>query len=189
MLRDYEIQVLFHDFCAILAPGGAFAIADTVEPAHPLGWELAADAWDEAVRERVLEHSQGERKETEVNTVLWILQIALCLKFVSTAYTHGFRRDQAKWQQGMQRFGTAGRPLLALIAILVLLGGAGLVLPAATGILTWLTPLSAAVLAVMMLVAVGFHVACRETPNVVAGLVLFALAAFVAYGRWVIAPF
>ena len=28
-----------------------------------------------------------------------------------------------------------------------------------------------------------------ETPNIVVGLVLFALAAFVAYGRWVIAPF
>jgi hypothetical protein len=41
----------------------------------------------------------------------------------------------------------------------------------------------------MMLLGVGFHVACRETPNIVVGLVLFALAAFVAYGRWVIAPF
>ena len=124
-----------------------------------------------------------------MNTVLWILQIALCLKFVSVAYTHGFRTNQAKWQRGMQRFGTAARPLLALIAVLVLLGSAGLVLPAATGILTWLTPLSAALLALMMLLAVGFHVACRETPNVVAGLVLFALAAFVSYGRWAMAPF
>ena len=124
-----------------------------------------------------------------MNTVLWVLQVVLCLKFVSVAYTHGFRTNQAKWQRGMQRFGTAARPLLALIAVLVLLGSAGLVLPAATGILTWLTPLSAALLALMMLLAVGFHVACRETPNVVAGLVLFALAAFVSYGRWAMAPF
>ena len=48
-------QVLFRDIYAILAPGGAFIIADVVEPAHPLGRELAADAWDEAVRERALE--------------------------------------------------------------------------------------------------------------------------------------
>ena len=167
-------------------------ITDTVEPAHPLGWELAPDAWDAARRERALEKEarpcRGKRKETEMNTALWILQVVLCVKFVSAAYTHGFRRNQAKWQQGMQRMGAAARPLLTLIAVLVLLGGAGLVLPAATGILTWLTPLSAAVLAVMMLVAVGLHVGCRETPNVVAGLVLFALAAFVAYGRWVLAP-
>jgi hypothetical protein len=123
-----------------------------------------------------------------VNTVLWILQIALCLKFVSVAYTHGLHKDQAKWHQGMQRFGAAARPLLTFIAACALLGGVGLILPAATGILTWLTPLAAALLALMMLLAVGFHVACRETPNVVAGLVLFALAAFVSYGRWVIAP-
>jgi isoprenylcysteine carboxyl methyltransferase (ICMT) family protein YpbQ len=124
-----------------------------------------------------------------VNTVLWILQIALCLKFVSVAYTHGFRTDQAKWQQGMQRFGAAARPLLVLIALLAFLSGLGLILPAATGVLTWLTPLAAALLALMMLLAVGFHVACRETPNIVVGLVLFALAAFLSYGRWVIAPF
>lgn len=124
-----------------------------------------------------------------MNTVLWILQTALCLKFVSVAYTHGFRADQAKWQQGMQRFGAAARPLLALIALLAFLGGLGLILPAAIGILTWLTPLAAALLALTMLLAVGFHVACRETPNSVVGLVLFALAAFVSYGRWAIAPF
>jgi hypothetical protein len=124
-----------------------------------------------------------------VNTVLWILQIALCLKFVSVAYTHGFRTDQAKWQQGMQRMGAVARPFLTLIAACALLGGVGLILPAATGILTWLTPLAAALLALMMLLAIGVHVACRETPNIVVGLVLFALAAFVSYGRWVIAPF
>jgi VIT1/CCC1 family predicted Fe2+/Mn2+ transporter len=124
-----------------------------------------------------------------VNTVLWIFQIALCLKFASVAYTHGFRTDQAKWQQGMQRFGAVARPLLTLIALCAFLGGLGLILPAATGVLPWLTPLAAALLAVMMLLAVGFHVACRETPNIVVGLVLFALAAFVSYGRWAIAPF
>lgn len=48
-------QLLFRDIHAMLAPGGAFIIADVMEPAHPLGWELAADAWDEAVRERSLE--------------------------------------------------------------------------------------------------------------------------------------
>jgi VIT1/CCC1 family predicted Fe2+/Mn2+ transporter len=124
-----------------------------------------------------------------MNTVLWILQVVLCLKFVSVAYTHAFRTDQAKWQQGMQRLGAVARPLLTFIALSTFLGGLGLILPAAIGILTWLTPLAAALLALMMLLAVGFHVACRETPNVVAGLVLFAMAAFVSYGRWVLAPF
>ena len=124
-----------------------------------------------------------------MNSVLWILQIVLGLKFVSVAYTHGLRPDETKMQRGVQRLGTLARPLLTFIALCAFLGAVGLILPAATGILTWLTPLSAALLALMMLLGVGFHVACRETHNIVVGLVLFALAAFVAYGRWVIAPF
>ena len=89
----------------------------------------------------------------------------------------------------IQRLGAVARPLLTFVALCAFLGGVSLILPAATGILTWLTPLSAALLALMMLLAVGFHIACRESPNIVVGLILFALAAFVAYGRWVIAPF
>jgi hypothetical protein len=123
-----------------------------------------------------------------MNIALWILQIALGLKFVSVAYTHGFRADQTKMQPGIQRLGAVARLLLTFVALCAFLGAVGLVLPAATGILTWLTPLAAALLALMMLLAIGFHVACRESPNIVVGLILFALAAFVAYGRWVIAP-
>ena len=115
--------------------------------------------------------------------------MGVCLKFVSVAYTHGFRADQTKMQPAMQRMGTAARPLLTFIALCAFLGGVGIILPAATGILTWITPVAAALLALMMLLAVGFHLACRETPNIIPGLILFALAAFVAYGRWVLAPF
>jgi tRNA (cmo5U34)-methyltransferase len=45
-------QALFRDVHQMLAPGGVFLIADLIEPAHPSGWKLAADAWDEAVRQR-----------------------------------------------------------------------------------------------------------------------------------------
>jgi len=123
-----------------------------------------------------------------MNIVLWVLQVALAVKFVSVAYTHGIRPDPTKMERGLQRLGAVARPLLILIALAAFLGGVGLVLPALTGIMTWLTPLSAVVLALMMLVAIGFHVACRESPNIVVGLILCALATFVAYGRWVIAP-
>ncbi len=123
-----------------------------------------------------------------MDIVLWFLQLVLGIKFISVAFTHGLRPDPTKMQQGRQRLGAAAQPLLALIALCAFLGAVGLVLPAATGILTGLTALAAALLALMMLLALGFHLACRETPNSVVSLVLFALAAIVAYGRWVIAP-
>ncbi len=124
-----------------------------------------------------------------MDIVLWALQLVLGIKFVSVAYTHGLRPDPTKMQRGRQRLGAAAQPLLILVALCAFLGALCLVLPAAVGMLTWLTPLAAAVLALMMLLAVGFHLACRETSNSVVSLVLFALAAFVAYGRWSIAPF
>lgn len=123
-----------------------------------------------------------------MNVVLWALQAVLAIKFVSVAYTHGLRPDQTKMQRGRQRLGALARPLLTLIALGAFLGGISLILPAMTGIMAWLTPWSATLLALMMLMAVGFHVACRESPNTLVSLILFALAAFVAYGRWVIAP-
>ena len=47
--------VLFREVFNLLAPGGVFLIADLVEPAHPVGWEVAAREWDAAVRERAME--------------------------------------------------------------------------------------------------------------------------------------
>jgi tRNA (cmo5U34)-methyltransferase len=46
---------LFLDLAAALAPGGAVVIADLVKPATPAAHELAARAWDDAVRRRSLE--------------------------------------------------------------------------------------------------------------------------------------
>jgi hypothetical protein len=118
-----------------------------------------------------------------MNVLLWALQIVLALKFVSVTFTHGLRPDETKMQRGTQKLGAWARPLLALIALCALLGGVSLILPAATGILTWLTPWAAALLALMMLFAVGFHVACRESPNIVVSLILCALASSEEYAH------
>ena len=68
------------------------------------------------------------------------------------------------------------------------LGAIGVVLPAWTGILPWLTPLAAAGLAVNMGGAMSTHLRRKEYPMIVANLVLLALAAFVVYGRLVVVP-
>lgn len=51
-----------------------------------------------------------------------------------------------------------------------------------------LAPWTAAVLAVMLLASIAFHIKCRESSKAWVSLILFAMAAFVAYGRWVLAP-
>ena len=123
-----------------------------------------------------------------MNIVLWILQIVLGLAFGAVAYLHSFGVAQAQLQPGAQWIGEVPPFLLSFIALCELLGGVGLILPAATRILPWLTPLAAALLAVMMLLAAGFHLTRGEYPNIVFTLILGALAAFVAYGRWRLVP-
>lgn len=48
-------QRLYQDLYRMLAPGGMLLIADIILPASPSGLEYAAQAWDESVRQQVLE--------------------------------------------------------------------------------------------------------------------------------------
>ena len=123
-----------------------------------------------------------------MHIVLWVLQAILSIKCISVALTHGIQRDKTQMQQGIQKMGPIARPLLIVIAVLTMWGSAGLVIPGAFGFLTWVTPLTASILAILMLLSIVFHLQCREKPKIFADIVLFAMAAFVAYGRWVISP-
>jgi hypothetical protein len=64
----------------------------------------------------------------------------------------------------------------------------GLILPGVLHILTWLTPLAALGLVIVMASAVVFHARRREVPMVIVTLALGALAAAVVYLRWVTVP-
>jgi hypothetical protein len=123
-----------------------------------------------------------------MNTLLWVLQIILCIKFVSVAFTHLFLRDKVEMQQAMRRLGAAAPLFLTLAGMGAFLASLSLVLPAAIASLAWLIPWAAALLAGLSLASIALHVIARESPKVWVSLILFALAAFVAYGRWVIAP-
>src|SRR3546814_8450769 len=45
---------LFADLHAALAPGGVFVLADVVQPAGDAGSAIAAELWDQEVRDRAL---------------------------------------------------------------------------------------------------------------------------------------
>ena len=122
-----------------------------------------------------------------MNVALWIVQALLGLAFVAAGVSHGLRPERMMAQPGGRWVAAVPRGLLTAIGICEILGGAGVILPAATGILPWLTPVAASLLAVLMLLAAGFHLFRREFPNIVFNLVLFALAASVAYGRLALA--
>jgi hypothetical protein len=79
-------------------------------------------------------------------------------------------------------------PLVRFIGVAELLGGVGLILPAATRVMPMLTPLAGVGLAMAMLLATIFHISRGELGAMPIPLVLAALAAFVAWGRATKAP-
>jgi uncharacterized membrane protein YphA (DoxX/SURF4 family) len=121
-----------------------------------------------------------------MNIILWILQALLGLAFIAAGYNHGFNIEKARTQ--MQWMTAAPENLLRFIGVSEILGGLGLVLPAVTGILPQLTAWAATGLSLIMILAALFHLRRGEYPAIVINLVLLALAAFVAYGRFVLAP-
>ena len=114
----------------------------------------------------------------------WVAQVLGTLIFGAHGYTLLFRPEQAMKQYPWAT--EVPEPLKRFIGVAELLGAIGLILPAATRILPWLTPLAALGLVALMVVATIFHVTRREWPNVVFNLLLGALAAFVAYARFVL---
>ena len=123
-----------------------------------------------------------------MDTALWILQILLALAFVAAGLNHATQRDKASGRMSWML--AVPKPLLTTIGILEVAGAAGLVLPPATGIALWLTPLAAALLALLMVFAAVFHLRREGEGMLIApNLVLGVLAAFVAYGRLALAPY
>src|ERR1700677_4461641 len=75
------------------------------------------------------------------------------------------------------------RGLVTFIGVAELAGAIGLILPRLTGILPILTTWAALGLATIMFLATGFHLMHAEYSHVLITVPIFALAAFVVYGR------
>ena len=117
-----------------------------------------------------------------LHVTLWIVQVLLAAFFVMAGVNHGLKpiteaAQSSPWITGVPVW------LARFIGFAEIAGGVGVVLPAATRVLPWLTPLAAAGLAVIMALAVPFHVMRGEASVVAFNIVPMLLALFVAWGR------
>jgi len=112
-------------------------------------------------------------------------QVLLALGFLTAGYGHAL--DFGRWstRPGMGWLAAVGRERMRVIGGLEIVAAVGLILPAATGVLPWLTPVAAAGLAVLMVLAVVFHARRGERASIVLKVILGAMAALGAYGRFV----
>ena len=117
---------------------------------------------------------------------LWILQILLGIYFIFVGIMHFIVPPNLpapmQWMYELPTW------LHYISGIAEILGGLGLILPGLTRIQTRLTPLAAAGLVLVMIGATIYHITRGEYSNVVTNLILAALLAFVAYGRWRMLP-
>jgi uncharacterized membrane protein len=112
----------------------------------------------------------------------WVLQIVLGLYFIAIGVMHFVVPDGLPEQLGwMYDLPTWAHWLSGAAEIL---GGLGLLLPGLTRIRPELTPLAAAGLTAIMLLAAAYHLSRGEVPNIAGNLVVALLTAWIAYVRW-----
>lgn len=118
---------------------------------------------------------------------LWAVQGLLAVAFLGAGATK-LSQPKEKLAKNMAWVEDFSQGKVRLISTLEIAGALGLVLPALTGVLPWLTPLAALGLALLMAGAVSTHLRRKEGPAVVPPAVLLLLAAFVAVGRFFVVP-
>lgn len=122
-----------------------------------------------------------------MSIALWVAQGLLAVAFLAAGVTK-LAQPKEKLAKNMAWVEDFSQSAVRLIGALEVLGAIGVVLPALTGILSWLTPLAALGLAATMVGAILTHLRLGERWAVVPPVVLLVLAAFVAYRRFFILP-
>ncbi len=119
-----------------------------------------------------------------MNVVLWIVAGVLAAVFLASGLMKLAQPRKKIVDSGMGWAADVSDGAVKGIGALEVLGALGLILPAVFGVATVLVPLAAAGLALVMVGAAVTHARRRENQMIVVNVVLFALAAFVAWGRF-----
>jgi uncharacterized membrane protein YphA (DoxX/SURF4 family) len=119
-----------------------------------------------------------------VNVVLWIVAGLLAVAFLAAGLMKLTQPKKKLADSGMGWTEDFSDGAVKGIGALEVLGAVGLILPAALGIVPVLVPIAATGLALLMLGAAVTHARRKESTNIVVNIVLLALAAFVAWGRF-----
>lgn len=117
-----------------------------------------------------------------LNIALWATQVLLALLNLMAGSTKLFQpieelSKMLPWANEMPAL------MVRFIGLSEVLGGLGLLLPSLLRIQPQLTPIAAIGLAVVQLLAAGFHMSRGESSVIGANILFLAMAVFIAWGR------
>jgi uncharacterized membrane protein YphA (DoxX/SURF4 family) len=118
---------------------------------------------------------------------LWVVQVLLAGAFVVSGATK-LSQPKEKLLKNWAWVEDFSQRAVRIIGSLEILGAIGIVLPALTGIMPWLTPVAALGLVLTMIGAALTHLRRAEYGAITVNAVLLILAAFAAYERFLVLP-
>ena len=120
-----------------------------------------------------------------MNIALWVIQVLLAGMYGMAGSMKTFQPDKVRTNPQMTWAHDKQDGYIRFVGISELLGAVGLIIPALTGILPWLTPLAAVGLALIQVLAIfTVHLPKKEFQVIPVNVVLLVLAIIAAYGRF-----
>lgn len=117
---------------------------------------------------------------------LWVVQGLLAAAFGMAGFMKLTAPIEQLAENGMSFVNDYSEGMVRFIGISELLGALGLIIPAAFRFKTFLTPLAAVGLAIIMVLATSYHIGANEP--IIGSVVFFVLTTFIAWGRFKLAP-
>jgi hypothetical protein len=119
-----------------------------------------------------------------MNVVLWVLQVLLALAF----FAHGALLLFPPAAIAAQMYASFPRGFWLFLGVAEISAAVGLTLPGLARIQPWLVPSAAAGIMIVMVSATIYHLSRGEVSSAVSTVVLLAMATYLAYMRWRVAP-
>ncbi|MFM8894969.1 MAG: DoxX family protein [Actinomycetales bacterium] len=118
--------------------------------------------------------------------LVWVMQVVLALAFLGAGFLK-LTRPKQELRLRMAWVESFAPRTIHLIGAAEVLGAIGLVLPAATGIAPFLTPLAAACLALVMIGGIWVHATRRDPAvTILPAAVLLALLVLTIFGLFAV---
>ncbi|MBT9190552.1 DoxX family protein [Zobellia russellii] len=124
----------------------------------------------------------NQKSNKAINIALWIAQGLLAVMFIMAGIMKATQPIEAL-AESLPWVTSTPLGLVRFIGISELLGGLGLLIPSIFRFKPFLTVWAALGLALIMVLAVGFHASRGEFPNIGMNVVLIGITLFIVWGR------